>query len=110
MGPVIERVPQGFRYGFCPGMELLQIRRISGDVELVDTICPHGSPFVMIAIQPDSGKVVEFTIVGNFGHWQVTVVVENRHIGSKFMVQPFRALCLQQKVIRKKRLHGVPPF
>jgi hypothetical protein len=52
MGPVVERVPEGARSGLCPGTEPVPVGCIPRDESFVHTVPPHGTPLVVIMVQP----------------------------------------------------------
>ena len=52
MGPVKKRIANCVRNGFSPGLELIPGRCGAGDMGFRDSICPHGTPLVVIFPEP----------------------------------------------------------
>src|SRR5260370_18531416 len=57
--PVIKGVAKRERHGARPGQELFKGRRIARAVALQDSVCTHGPPFVVIALQPNLEQIIE---------------------------------------------------
>ena len=65
MGPVVERVADGVRNGRRPGVKLLAVGRIAGTQALSHAVGAHGTPFIVVTLQPDVIQVFEAIIFGN---------------------------------------------
>ena len=104
--PVIQRVAQGVGNGLCPLLKLLPVGSVLTRAEtLVNSIGTHGTPFVVVATQPQLGDALETMVVSyHFGN-QVTVIVNDGHL-SRMVVE--KILCyfvIQHKVLVIELLH-----
>src|SRR6185369_55883 len=70
----------------------------AGAESFVDAVGAHSSPLVVIAGEPNVEEIIEATVVGDVGGWQVRMVVEYRLRGGVFMVEVLRSIRLEQKV------------
>ena len=79
VAPVKQRIADGEFQRFRPLLELLPVRRISGNVILLYPVGTHGTPFIMIPSQPYLRDVVKFPVLRDLLRVDVTVIVQNRH-------------------------------
>jgi len=77
MSPMVERVAEGGRNGASPGEKLFGRRGVAGAIALVNSVGPHGAPFVMIALQPDFEQIIEAAIRGDVRGGKMGMVVED---------------------------------
>ena len=110
VAPVIQGVADRQRQGLGPGLELLAVGGVAGDLALVDAEAPHEPPLVVVAAQPDLRDVLKAPVLINLLRAQVAVVVDDGAICRGLVVQPLRRAALQQKIPIHKRLHRNPPF
>ncbi|MNV59154.1 hypothetical protein D3C71_1515640 [compost metagenome] len=99
MCPMIERIPDNPRNGSRPCQELFIVTSITSNELLLYTICPHHSPFVMVAIKPSFGNIVERLVLINLLRTEVAMIVDNRHIFRMIMKQLNGGLARQQEVL-----------
>src|SRR5882757_414024 len=78
MSPVIERVAKSKRHGASPRKKFLIGGGVAGTVTFRHPTGPHGSPFVMIAFQPDLGEILKLAIFGDIAGRQVGMIVKDR--------------------------------
>jgi hypothetical protein len=55
----------------------------------------HSPPLVMIAIEPNLGKVLKIDIISDLIGRQMAMVINNRHVFGVLMVQLLRRFILQ---------------
>jgi hypothetical protein len=101
--PVIQRIAQRVRHGTGPRQELLVRSSIAGAITLADRIGPHGAPFVVIALQPDFGKVVELPVSGDVLGREMAMIVENRLTFGEGAIETFGGPVVQQKIFVDER-------
>lgn len=77
VGPVVERVAQGVGHRLGPLLKLLPGRSIAGDVALIDAICAHGPPLVMVAGKPNFRNVAEAVVARYMPGREVAMVVDD---------------------------------
>ena len=74
---MIEWIAQQIGHGRRKGIKFFTIRSVTGDEALVDAIGAHGTPFIMISVEPDLGEIVPLLIMGNFLGWKVAVEIND---------------------------------
>ena len=79
----------------------------TGAEALFTSVRAHGTPLVVIALQPYLEKVLEPTVVGNVGRREMRVVVENRLRRGILVIQTFGRLGLQQEIIMDEFQRGL---
>src|SRR5581483_3693482 len=77
VGPMVERITEGTRHRSRPSLELVAWRGGARAKFLADAIGAHGSPFVVIAFQPDLEEVGKLAVVGDVGRRKVTMEVQD---------------------------------
>ena len=99
-GPKALEIQQAVMDKLGLGIEEATTQIVGRDTyaEFIDAIGTHGPPFVMIAIKPDLGQILELLVYGNVFHRQVAVVVINRHALGIIMVKDFGRFGVQQKI------------
>ncbi len=109
MGPVVERVAEGFGHRPGPLLELLPIGGVAGDITLVDARRAHGAPLVVIAGEPDRGQVLELPVPGDIGRREVAMIVDDRQRLRIGPVQVARRAVVEEEVLVHKlfAVHGV---
>ena len=98
MTPVEKRTACKLRQNSCPDKEFLPCRGIAGDVLLIDSVCPHGAPFVMVCLEPELGEVAEAAVLRDIFRRKMVVVVIDRLDLRVFVIQGPGRFVLQQKV------------
>ena len=96
--PVIQRISQGIWHRLCPFLELLPIGSISSDEMFCHPISTHGTPFIMVATQPQFCDRAELIILCYHLRIQMTVIVYDRQFLSMLMIEHLCRLRLQQEV------------
>src|SRR5262249_3063713 len=94
----MQGISQRERNGRCPGFELLIRGRIAGAIAFVDAIRAHCPPLVMVAGEPNFGKITKPPITGYFRGWKMRVIVEDRFIRGVTSVKAAGSFGMQQKV------------
>src|SRR5690606_30794606 len=97
--PVIDWVADTQRQYFGEGEEFFVGRSISGDIALMDPMSTHGPPLIVIPLQPDLVQMGKLTIVGDILRGQMTVVIEDRLISGKPVIQLACCFTVQQKIV-----------
>ena len=108
MRPMVQRIAEQVGHGLCPLLKLFPIRRVTGDVPLIDAVGAHGAPFIMVAAQKELCNIPKLMILGNDFRIQMTVVVDNRHLFRVIVKQPPPRLVSQHKIVMDKT-HSVTP-
>ena len=106
MSPMIERVTHRVRHSLGPLLELLPIRRITRAETLLDAICSHGTPLIVVTIEPYLGKVTETVVRSHILRIEVTVVVDNGHLRRMVVIQTLGRRALQQEIGVVKLFHS----
>ena len=65
MAPVVEGIAEEVGHGGGEFFEFFPIRSVSGAVSLMDAVGTHGSPFVMISIEPNLGDILPSDVLGD---------------------------------------------
>ncbi len=106
MRPMIKRVSHAVRNSTCPFLKLFPIGGIpAGNERLVYTVGAHRTPFVVVAFEPYSGKVLEFMVVCHIFRIEVTMIVYNGLVFSILMIQTLRNRCLEEEILVDKWFH-----
>ena len=74
---MVERIAQGCRHGASPGKKLFVRVRVAGAEAFVNSVGPHGAPFVVIALQPDLEEIIETTVRGDIRRREMRMVIQN---------------------------------
>src|SRR3954465_876670 len=98
MGPVIERIAQRKGHGRCPCRKLFVRRGVTCAKALVNGICPHGTPLVMVAFQPDFGQVAKPVVLRDSGGRKVRMVIEDWFLSCIFLIKPSRRFGMQKEI------------
>ena len=107
MRPVIDRTAGQSGKNLCPGFKLLIRRRIAGDEPLLHTAGTHGTPPVMIALQPQLCQIAELPVLSDILRRNVIVIVKDRLLYGILMIQYLSRFCSQQKVFIHKLIHSL---
>ena len=111
MTPVIQRITDCFLKRLCPFLELFAIRSTAGDVIFIHTIGTHLAPFVMVTAQPYLCDIFKLSVFRNLLRINMAVVVQNRNLCCKIVIQFLSCLCAQKKIFIHKCFHiFIPPF
>ena len=99
VSPFINRIANRFFQCTCPGHHFFIFIAITGNQIFRNAVSAFQSPFIMVAqhtiIKPYPGKIRIIFIFINILRFQVTVVINNRHFFSMFMIQLFSRLISQ---------------
>ena len=92
------------RHGPRPRNEFLIWQRVAGAKEFghLTPIRSHGTPFVVVALQPDFVEIVEPTVGGDVGGAEMGMVVEDGLRLGVFVIQPARGFAVEQEVVAQK--------
>src|SRR5690606_15315386 len=74
------------------------VRSITGTIAFVNPVATHGSPFVMVTVEPNLCKIFKDLVLRNFIGWKVAMIINDRHLFSELMVEHLRRIGLQQKI------------
>ena len=94
VSPVVKRVAHSMLQGIRPFLEFLECRFVAGDILFGNTVCTHGTPFVMVSAQPNLCQVGKLVVVGYLLRDQMTMIVNDRHLRCMFVIQFLGCLCL----------------
>ena len=85
--PVVERVAESIGNGLGPFLELLPVGGvIARAIYFGNAVAAHCTPFVMVAHQPDLGNGFKTFVLCHHLRAEVTMVVDNRHLGRMLVV------------------------
>ena len=110
MAPVVQGVADGLAQDFGVFLELLPVGGVAGDVFFRHARAAHQTPLVVIAAQPDPGDVIIADVLENFPGVQVAVIIDDRLLFRRFVIQDFRRFRVQQEVFVQELFHGPAPF
>ena len=111
MGPVIERIADQRGHNRRVSTEFLIIRRVPGDIFFVDPGAADGSPFVVVAAQPQLGQIRVLFVLRDVLRRYMAVVVDDRELFGIGVIEDLCRLRVQKKVLSHKGLHRfVRPF
>ena len=99
---MIERIAQRVRHGSRPGEEFFVGRRVAGRILLAHSIGPHGTPFVVVAFQPDFEQILKAAVGSHVLGRQMAMIVEDGLIFRVLMIKPLRGPGMQQKIFVDK--------
>ena len=104
--PVVERIAAQAREDFRIFAVFLIIGRVPRDEMLVHAAQAHGTPFVMVAAEPERAEVCKADVVPDLVFVQVAVIIDNRQIPHR-RVQALRRRRAEQQTVSEKFLHRV---
>ena len=108
--PVEERVADGGRDRRCPRLELLDVGGVPCHESLGDAAGPHGAPLVVVSREPCLRQRTETPVLGDVGHREVAVVVEDGQGLGVPVVQPLRPARLQEELrVDEAASHSASP-
>ena len=99
MSPVIERIAQGIRNRLRPREELFIRLGVAGAITLIHPICSHGTPLVVIALEPNLKKIAEAPVFGDIFGGNMAVIIDDWLRVGIALVQSARRPVLQKKVL-----------
>ena len=106
MSPVVEGIAEAVGECLSPLFELFPVGSVLACAEpFCHPIAAHGSPFVVVAAQPDLGDGFKTLVFSHLLRNQVAVIVNDRHLGRMFVIQLLCRFALQQEVLVHKRFH-----
>ena len=106
MSPVIQRIAECIRDCFGPFFEFFPIGSVlTRTITFVYPVATHCTPFVMVTAQPDFCNRLELIVVGHHFRNQVTMIVDNRHLGCMIVIQFLRSFRFKQEVFIHKFFH-----
>ena len=103
---MVERVADEVRHGFGVGLEFFARAGIAGDEAFGDAEGAQAAPFVVVAFEPDGGKVGELAVRGDVRRRQVAVVVVDGLVFGVVVVEDARGVVVQEEVVGEEGLHG----
>ncbi len=95
---MMERISERVRHGGGPGLELLERAGIARAKPLGHAVGAHGTPFVVIAFEPDFKKVIEPAVGRDVAWRKVAVIIEYRFSLGVLVIKFARRFCAQQKI------------
>ena len=111
MGPMIQGITEGVRHCLRPLLKLLPIGGVvTRAIFLSNTVSAHGTPFVMIASQPQFSDASKLMVFGYHLRHQMTMIVDDGHLGRVIVKQILRGRGLQQEVFVHKCFHSRNKF
>ncbi len=102
---MVERIAQRARHGAGVGEELVEGLGVASAKALVDSVGAHGAPFVVISAEPDVVEIGKLPVGRDLVGRQVAMVVENGLLAGVVVVQPLRAIVVQQEVVGDEGFH-----
>ena len=78
MSPVIQWISDTILDGVSPCQEFLIRAAISGDQTFRDTVGTHGSPLIVIAVEPYFGQVIVASVFIDCSRTQVIMKIDDR--------------------------------
>ena len=108
VSPVIKGITESVRHGLSPLLKFLPVAGIlTCAVTLFHTIGTHSTPLVVVAAKPQLGDRLETMIVGHHFRNEVTMIVNDWHLGSMLMIKLLRNLGFENEIIVVKLLHNL---
>ena len=104
VGPVIKRVPHRVWDSLRPFLEFLVAAAVSCYVFLQNSVASERSPFVVVSTQPQLSDVAELIVVGDHLRLQVAVIVNDRQLLRKIVIQALRGFGAKHEVGGDKTL------
>ena len=95
---MVKRIAQRVGDGLSPGKKLFIGSGIAGAIAFVHTVCPHRTPFIVVAFQPDLEQVSKSSILRDIFRQEMAVIVKNRLIGGICAKELFCFAIMQQKI------------
>ena len=99
MAPLKDGVAHTTAQGLGPLLELLTSRGIAGNEALINAVCTHQAPLVVVTAQPNLGDVLKTLVVPNLLGRNVAVVVDDGHALGKVVEQLLAGLGAQQEIL-----------
>ena len=110
MAPVVQRIADQLGHGLGPGLEFLPVGGVGvGDILLFHTVGADLTPLIMVAAQPYLGDVVKLPVLVDLLGVDMAVVIHDRHLLRIVVVQLFRHVRVQHKILVHKWLHLIVP-
>ena len=106
MCPVIQRISDQIRNDLRPRLELFIRRRASCDLFFRYAPRTFCAPFVMVAAEPQLREIIEFFVFVDFLGTQMVVIVDNRHLFHMLVIQLFRRIGSEQKIVIHEFFHS----
>ncbi len=97
--PVVERIAERARNRPGPGFEFLPIVCVASDQPFGDAHGPHGSPLVMVAIEPDFGDGTEAVVGRHELRRQVAMVIDDWQVAGEVVIEIARRFGFEQKIV-----------
>ena len=99
VAPLKDGVANAATQSLGPLLELLTSRGIAGNEALVNAVCTHQAPLVVVTAQPNLGDVLKTLVVPDLLGRNVAVVVDDRHALGKVVEQLLAGLGAQQEIL-----------
>ena len=99
VAPLKDGVAHATAQGLGPLLELLASRGIAGNEALVNAVCTHQAPLVVVTAQPNLGDVLKTLVVPDLLGRNVAVVVDDRHTLGKVVEQLLAGFGAQQEIL-----------
>ena len=105
MRPVVERIPHGIRHRLGPFLEFLPGRPVTCNIFFRDSVTAHCAPLVVVASEPDFGKVRKLVVFGDHLGNKMAVVIDYRHLLRALVVQLAGGVVGEHEVFVRELLH-----
>ena len=106
MRPVVERVAERVGHCLCPLLKLLPVAGVfTGAVFLGYAIAAHCTPLIVITTEPYLRDGAETLVLGDLLRNEMTVIIDDGHLGSMLVIEFLCSFCLQQKVLIHELFH-----
>ena len=103
---MVDGVAHAIRDSLGPLLELFPVTCITGNVTLIHAIGTQGTPFVMIATQPQFGYGTETMVLGHLAGIEVAMIVNNGQMFGRLVIKLLCGFGLQQKVLVHECFHN----
>ena len=103
---MVDGVAHAIRDSLGPLLELFPVTCITGNVTLIHAIGTQGTPFVMIATQPQFGYGAETMVLGHLAGIEVAMIVDNGQMFGRLVIKFLRGFSLQQKILVHECFHN----
>ena len=107
VSPMVEWVAQSVRNRARPIKEFFLGRSWSSTEILRNAVCPHGTPFVMITLQPDLGEIAEAAITSDISCGKMGVIIDDGLRLRVLVVEPLGRRGMEQEIVVNE-VHKIP--
>ena len=108
VSPVVERIAEAVRDRGGPSEELVVGRSIAGTKGFSDAVGTHGTPFVVIALEPNLEEVAKPPIGGDVRRGEMRVEIKDGLTGGKSVIEMAGGGVLEQEILVDKGHIALP--